>query len=548
MLRRIASFCLPLLVVLGVITLVAWATRIPTPDPPGPVAIPAAQDIDPTVAQVNELFADHWAAANIQPAEPADELQILRRLSLVLHGTIPALEEIRLFEADAAPRRLERWTVRMLTDRRFADYFAERLARSLVGNEEGQFIVFRRDRFVNWLSDQLHEGRPYDEIVRRMIAERGLWTGQPEANFITAAVANGELDENKLAGRAVRAFLGQRIDCAQCHDHFFAHWKQSEFAGLASFFGQTKLSVVGVEDSPKLTFEVEDRQTLEKKVVEPSVPFHPEWLPDDGTRRERLAAWVTHPENRRFERAIANRVWGLMFGRPYFAPVDDLPDPENDDTAETIRLLDILGADLRTHDFDLRRLIAVIAASRPFRLASTHPQLDSLGGAATVEETWAAFPLTRLRPEQVIGALLQASSARTIDQNSHLFVRAIRFFREKDFVKQYGDLDENELDEHSGTIPQALLRMNGTLVRETIEATGLSATGLSASGRIADMAANDVNCVETGFLVCLTRRPTTEERAYFEALLEGTQKQKRHQAVEDLFWTLFNSPEFSWNH
>lgn len=543
MLRRITLVCLPLLVVVGVIALVALAARIPTTDPPGPVAISAAQEIDPTVAAVNQLFADRWIAAGVQPAEPAEELQILRRLSLVLHGTIPSLEEIRLFETDAAPRRLERWTARMLTDRRFADYFAERLARGFVGHDEGQFIVFRRDRFVNWLSDRLHEGRSYDVIVRQMVAERGLWTGKPGANFITAAMANGELDENKLAGRTVRAFLGQRIDCAQCHDHFFSHWKQAEFAGLASFFGQTKLSVVGVEDSEKLAFEVEDRQTLAKTIVEPSVPFHPEWLPDNGTRRERLAAWVTHPENRRFERAIANRTWGLMFGRPYFSPVDDLPDPENEEAVETTRLLDILGADLRTHGFDLRRLMAVIAASRPFRLASTHPQLDSLGGAATVEETWAAFPLTRLRPEQVIGALLQASSARTIDQNSHLFVRAIRFFREKDFVKQYGDLGENELDAHSGTIPQALLRMNGTLVRETIEAGGLS-----ASGRIADMAANDANGVETSFLVCLTRRPTTEERAYFEALLEGTQKQKRHEAVEDLFWTLFNSPEFSWNH
>ena len=54
------------------------------------------------------------------------------------------------------------------------------------------------------------------------------------------------------------------------------------------------------------------------------IAFHPEWLPPTGTRRERFAHWVTHPENRRFERAIANRVWALMFGRAYIDPVDDL--------------------------------------------------------------------------------------------------------------------------------------------------------------------------------------------------------------------------------
>ena len=43
-----------------------------------------------------------------------------------------------------------------------------------------------------------------------------------------------------------------------------------------------------------------------------------------------MAAWVTDPANRRFERAIANRVWGLLFGRSYNEPVDDLPDPSDE--------------------------------------------------------------------------------------------------------------------------------------------------------------------------------------------------------------------------
>src|SRR5690606_33898305 len=78
---------------------------------------------------------------------------------------------------------------------------------------------------------------------------------------------------------------------------------------------------------------VEDRETLESRIVDPAVPFHPEWAGTEGSRRERLARWVTHPENVRFERAIANRVWGLMFGRPFLTdrPVDDLPSPEREE-------------------------------------------------------------------------------------------------------------------------------------------------------------------------------------------------------------------------
>src|SRR5206468_647390 len=113
---------------------------------------------------------------------------------------------------------------RMLDDQRFAYYFAERLARSYVGTEAGQFLIFRRDRFVEWLSDELRKNTPYDDVVRSMISAQGLWTGEPATNFVTAGINEGNIDENKLAGKTVRAFLGQRIDCAQCHDHPFDNW------------------------------------------------------------------------------------------------------------------------------------------------------------------------------------------------------------------------------------------------------------------------------------------------------------------------------------
>ena len=202
-----------------------------------------------------------------------------------------------------------------------------------------------------------------------MISERGLWTDKPEVNFVAAVVTEGVVDHNKLAGRTVRAFLGQRIDCAQCHNHPFADWKQSQFEGLAACYGQVNISPVGVEDNnvdkSMAPYRLQDRLTLQDRDVEPAVPFHAEWMPDEGRTRERLAAWVTHPANRRFDRAIVNRVWGLMFGRPWIQPVDDLPNP-NDAGIDPTDLLDVLGADFRAHGCDLKRLVSTIAATRVF--------------------------------------------------------------------------------------------------------------------------------------------------------------------------------------
>ena len=537
MMRRWRSLLLPGCVVAGVCLLVAAATKERKFEPAAIVAVDEAS-LAPAVDAVNACFTADWQKRQLTPAGAASELQILRRLSLALHGTIPSLEEIRAFEADPHPARLARWTDRLLDDRRFADYFAERLARGLVGTDAGQFILFRRDRFVSWLSSQLQQRVPLDAIVRPMIADCGLWTGEPATNFITASIDNGNVDENKLAGRSVRAFLGQRIDCAQCHNHPFADWKQTEFEGLAAFFGQVRPSLVGIEDKGG-EFTVEDRQTRQERAVPPAVPFHSEWLPATGSRRERFAAWVTHPENRRFERAVANRVWGLMFGRPYLAPVDDLPNPDESAPPD---VLDLLGADFRSHGCDLRRLIRVIAATRPFGLDSAHPSEDEREVEA-LKANWAVFPLIRLRPEQFIGSILQATSVTTIDQNSQLFARAIRFLRERDFVTEYGDLGENELEDQTGTIPQALLRMNGKLTRELTDANPFSSIS-----RIASMARDDRTCVSTIYQVCLTRPPTGAELEVFCRQFQETQGKPRAEIAEDLFWSIFNCDEFCWNH
>ena len=549
---------LPGVVLLAVIWLVSFVTDQPLKGIATEESARPTADLDESVQKVNTFFAKRWAGETLQPVQKADELAVLRRITLALMGTVPSLEEIRAFEQDSGPDRLQRWTARYLHDQRYFDYFAERLARGFVGVEGGQFIVYRRDRFLNWLSGRLAVNRPYPELVREMIAGNGLWTDEPEVNFLMAGYDDGEgFNKNKLAGRAVRAFLGQRIDCAQCHDHPFDHWKQNEFAGLAAHFGQLHLSPVGVRENRDLKFEVEDRNTVEKKVVEPAVPFGEKWEPTEGTRRERLAAWVTHPENRRLERAIVNRVWGLLFGRSWIEPVDDLPDPSGEEIAgpnvegakhpKTLKagepdLLDLLGADFREHGYDLRRLIEVIIASKPFLLESKSDS-DDPQKLDRMKEHFAIFPLTRLRPEQIIGALYQASSLTTVDQNSHLISRFIKLTRSNDFVKEYGDLGENELEDRAGTIPQALLRMNGDKINETIDAKPFT-----ASGRISQMAPNADRTLELCYLVCLTRRPTTDESAYLLPLLQQVRPDQRGQAVEDLYWTLFNSPEFAWNH
>jgi hypothetical protein len=450
---------------------------------------------------------------------------------------VPSLEEIRQFEAAAEGTRLDGWANHLVRDRRFADYFADRLARAYVGMDDGPLVAYRKRRFIAWLSDEILKNTSYAEIVRRMIAEQGLNTDRPAVNFIAAAYDEDRKgpDAEKLAIRVTRAFLGLRIDCAQCHDHFLEpSWKQTHFQALAAFFGQTRHVVTNVLDRSEGEYRFEDRVHGGTREIAPAVPMLPELLPESGTRRARLAAWVTDPRNIHFARATVNRVWAMMTGRPLLRRVEaqtlDEPIPP---------ALDILAADFAAHGRDLKRLILLIAATEVYRLESAAP----FEVTDAHEESWAVFPLSRLRPEQVIGNVIQAASVKTIDQRSHVATRLMRYFNERDFVKRYGDADDDEFARAHGTIPQRLLMMNGDLVdgkaKEEL---------LNASTQIAMYAPDDEAAVETAYLAVLTRRPTPKERAHFAANLAGTRGEERRRRLADLYWVLFNSVELSWNH
>ncbi len=504
----------------------------PTPSNPESYQVDQFQG---TVKQVDASFQKSWSADNIQAALPADELALARRLSLGLMGTIPSLEEIRQLESQPAGERVNWWIDHILQDRRYSDYLAERMARAFVGTEDGPFIFFRRRKFVAWLSEQITKGVPYDQMVREVIATEGLWTEKPATNFITVTVQNdkqNQPDPVRLAGRVTRAFLGVRLDCAQCHDHPFAPWKQSDFEGFSAFFGQTHIGFQGVYDGPG-EYVVEDRKKEVKRTVAPMVAFSRDLLPKDGTLREQMASWVTHKDNPYFARAAVNRVWALLCGQPLVTPVDNL-----ETEAPIAPALKILADDFSSHNFDLSRLVRIIASTETYQKQS----LSLLDSSGLAEKAWAQFPLTRLRPEQVAGSILQASSVATVNADSHLVTRLIRLGAQNDFIKRYGDSGEDEFDSRGGTIPQRLVMMNGKLVTER---TGGGA--FTATTRIQWLASEDPKAVELVFLAVLTRRPTPEESAFFEEKLQNPEL-SRGQEIQDLFWTLVNTTEFSWNH
>lgn len=518
------------LAIIGGLAAWVWLQK-PAPDQPPNVAI----DVSGIVMRVNAAFEADWASKGIPAPTRADDLTILRRLSLALTGSIPSLEDIREVQAMQGDNVPERWLTRLLADRRTSDYLAERLARVYVGTENGPFLIYRRRRLVEWLSDALLQNRPYDRIVRELIESKGVWTTNPAVNFITVTNESQKgPDEKKLAAKVSRAFLGVRIDCVECHDgKLGSPWKQSDFHQLAAYFGQTKFDFTGLRDDPKQHYQMRYLGETEPAVISAKVPWKPECMPDQGPPRSRLADWVTAKENKTFARTLVNRFWALLFNKPLIIPVDDLPLDGPFPPG-----MELLAEDFIAHDFNLHRLIRVITTTRVFEASSVtdHP------GA---EAQWAAFPVTRLRPEQMAGSVIQAASLCSIDAEVPVIFRIKRDIDVRNFVKRYGDKGEDDFDNAGSTIPQRLLLMNGNMVTDHVKGNPL----LSACTRIGMLSPDNRAAVESAYLAVFTRKPSAEESAHFEERLASAKSMSsRSIAMSDLYWTLMNATEFSWNH
>lgn len=506
-------------------------------------------DIEAVAQKIDDRFQQTYRDAGLKTASRADALTILRRIALGLAGTLPSVEEIREMEQVESGDRVNWFVSRLLDDQRTSSYLAERFARVFVGVDEGPFLVFRRRRFVAWLDEQLHANRPYDQIIGELLMDDGIWTDSPAVNFYTHNIIPGGEDSKpdpvRLAGRTSRAFLGMRIDCLQCHDDFLGNinlgsaedlvsGQQLDFHRLASFFGDVENSIVGIRDNSRSpTYEYRLLDEEEEEAIQPQVPFNRQLDAGQGDLRYRLAKWVTHPQNRPFARAAVNRVWAIMLGRGLVDPVDDIPLEGPFPGA-----LEILTDDFIENEFDLHRLIRIIAFTRAF-------QSESATDFEVTDEHmdhWAVFPLVRLRPEQVAGSVIQSTSLITIDSTAHILTRLTQFGQQNEFVDRYGDPGEDEFLDRGETVTQRLLLLNGNMI------DGRVSNGLNSPAHIGFLSPDPETALEAVYLATLTRLPSDAEARHFHSQLKELSGDEYNSKIQDIYWTLINSVEFVWNH
>ena len=160
---------------------------------------------------------------------------------------------------------------------------------------------------------------------------------QDKTPAVTFFLTNRAVD--KLTDAVSQHFLGVQLACAQCHNHPFTDWKQTEYWGMAAAFSKVQPDRPGNplkkgDDTPPGVRELATRSRAKDFFPEGAKTVPVKFLGTDGDAklktsepyRPALADWMTAKENPFFAKAMVNRTWFHLFGRGFVAPVDDMHD------------------------------------------------------------------------------------------------------------------------------------------------------------------------------------------------------------------------------
>ncbi len=574
------------------------------------VPSPARAEAYPSVPEVNFVDTEVFAKLkmmNVVPSDLASDETFLRRLYIDALAQLPPPDVVRAFVADKDPQKRAKMIDKVLADPLHAAVWATKLS-DITGNntqalENPQPTQPKRSQmWHDWLRKRVAENAPYDQIVRDVLtatsrdgltpeewiefvkkvdeqSAKGFKTDYPDKKTLDLFWRRQQAVPAEQWGEKVAAaFLGVRLECAQCHKHPTDRWTQDEYWAFANVFAQVTFQ--NNQFSNPAVKKVVDAENTARRDAAPKGNNNNQILlvremfgggpgrakPNPATNkppapkvlggsvlsvkpgedaRVKLADWLTAPENPFFAKSFVNRVWAHYFGVGLVNPVDDfsLANPPTN-----ARLLDALAKDFVESKFDIRKLERTVLMSRTYQLSYATNEsnkfdknnfshafirplmaeqvVDVLNAAMGVEEKFTG------QEEAPLGTkMVELGSSRLNGSVAY----ALRIFGRPPRTTA---CDCERAMEPA--LPQTLFRMTDAAVLAKFTA---------GDGRVMALAKSKLTneeLVEELFLATLSRLPKATEKA--DAVQHLKDAKNRTVGVTDLMWALVNTREFILNH
>jgi len=297
------------------------------------------------------------------------------------------------------------------------------------------------------------------------------------------------------------------------------------------------------------------------EIVAPKFPWDPSLKADGpGSRRTKLAKFVT--ESRQFAAVQVNRLWANVMGRGIVDPVDDFRTKNPPTNAD---LLDYLTDEFINSKFDNKHMLELIVNSSTY-------QRSSIPNTTNRSDTtlFSHARVRRLTAEQLFDSLLVATGKnnglsdgsgfgmgmgremmanRIMDGMYGAKSKSVQWAvdlptpaQTGTFMNAFNQPDRNSTvckREESGSIVQALEMMNGEKVNGAIR-------GSAAIKQMLDAKLSPQQIAQDLFLSVLTRMPTSSEvQSVCSRAPATTDPKAQRDWIEDVYWALFNTREFT---
>src|SRR5881392_3994661 len=174
---------------------------------------------------IDDAVFGRMAAAGIQSAPIASDVEFLRRVTLDLTGRIPTGAEVVAFVFDTNPSKRDAKIDALIGSSEFIDKWTMFFGDLYRVNAQSSSVnrdFYGRDAFYLYLKDSITANKPYDQMARELITATGDSFEQGEVNWAVGnTVAMGPAQDT-YDGQAVNVasmFLGiNTVDCLLCHD------------------------------------------------------------------------------------------------------------------------------------------------------------------------------------------------------------------------------------------------------------------------------------------------------------------------------------------
>jgi len=529
-----------------------------------------AQELLPPDRPIGEVI-DHYidaklAQAKVKPASPAADTTVVRRLYLDLIGRIPTAVEARQLASQPVDR--SKLIESLVSTPAFARHNAN------------EFDVLLRNRNTDatslqpYLLEAFQENRPWDAMFRDLLgasepARSDMPVKADSGKRVTAKaddfVFKRLKDTDALTRDVSSVFFGLNITCAQCHRHpEIKDLTQDYFFGMKAFFASsydfqgnllerqyvklgdfrdkkgelrkvsmlflsgTKVEMDILSEKELLAAIQAEAKLIQEKTKEYAKSKELPPLPKFQARK-RLAEIALDEANREMlARSMVNRLWFRFYGYGLVMRVDQM---HAENKASHPELLQWLARDLIAHKYDLKRLIVGLVSSGAYARSSEWK------GTPPAKELFAVAPTRPLTPAQWGMSYHIANQPDVFNPDDPIEVRQKKL---ADVEKGGGAFPfiEQPFDDFQVGIDEPLKLSNDEGM--------LKAMGSKLIPVLKKLPDTSQQINEASWMV-LSRPATPEEHTVFGDYLEQ-RKNRPDDALKQILWSMFNSPEFRFSH